>query len=105
MEFKAFKKSSRTQSDQIPGGGPPALLINISGESQASSILFFPSSVVMSHAIAVILTLCDDNWSAAFSISSFVLAQIVKDTPAFARASAQPNPNPLEDAQTIAFFL
>ena len=61
LEFKAFKKSSRTQSDQIPGGGPPALLINISGESQASSILFFPSSVVMSHAIAVILTLCEDN--------------------------------------------
>ena len=30
--------------------------------------------------------------------------QIVKDTPAFARASAQPNPNPLEDAHTIAFF-
>ena len=35
LASRALIKSSRSHSDQIPGGGPPALFIKISGESQA----------------------------------------------------------------------
>ena len=37
LDFIAERKSSSVQSKKFPGGGPPLLLIKISGSGQASS--------------------------------------------------------------------
>src|SRR5690606_31866044 len=99
----ALRQSSSEKSLKSPGGGPPALLIRMSGFGHASSRARRPSSVVTSQAMAV--TLGAPSWrrcSAVASSASLPRAQIVSSTPSRASASAHPLPKPLDAAQTIA---
>src|SRR4029079_18474410 len=52
----ALIQSSRVQLRKSPGGGPPALLIRISGSGQAFSAASRPAGVVMSPATSVTVT-------------------------------------------------
>jgi len=52
----ALIQSSRVQLRKSPGGGPPALLIKISGSGQAFSAASRPAGVVMSPATSVTVT-------------------------------------------------
>ena len=101
----ALIKSSRSQSDHKPGGGPPALVTKISGASHAFNILVRPSVVVTSPGTQITF---DEESSLialpAFSRSSSDLEFITTFTPSIASALAQPNPKPFEEAQTIAHF-
>src|SRR6186713_3301353 len=99
----ALIQSSRFQSRKSPGGGPPALLTMMSGSGQAASTCLRPASVVTSTATAVTFTPCFLRISSAVASSSaLVRALITRSTPSSANAMAQPLPNPLLAAQTIA---
>ena len=52
----ALIQSSRVQLRKSPGGGPPALLIRMSGSGQAFSAASRPAGVVMSPATSVTVT-------------------------------------------------
>ena len=52
----ALIQSSRVQLRKSPGGGPPALLIRMSGSGQAFSTASRPAGVVMSPTISVTVT-------------------------------------------------
>ena len=52
----ALIQSSRVQLRKSPGGGPPALLMRMSGSGQAFSTASRPAGVVMSPTISVTLT-------------------------------------------------
>ena len=105
LASSALMKSSRDQSDQTPGGGPPALLTRMSTAPAASSTAARPASVVMSPATAVTETPCASRIAAAVASSaSAPRALITRSTPSPASASAQPRPSPFEAAQTIARF-
>ena len=100
----ALIQSSRVQLRKSPGGGPPALLIRISGSGQAFSTASRPAGVVMSPAISVTVT---PGWalrisSAVFFSASAPRAVTVTCTPSLASAMAQARPRPLLDAQTMA---
>ena len=99
----ALIKSSRFQSDHKPGGGPPAFVTNISGESHSLNNLSLPSSVVTSPT--TLMTLEDDIdriESAAAAKDSEERELIMTFTPSKAKALAHPKPKPFDDAHTIA---
>ena len=99
----ALIQASRSQSRKSPGGGPPALLMMMSGSGQAASTCLRPASVVTSTAIGVTFTPVFLRISSAVASSSaLVRALITRSTPSSASAMAQPLPNPLLAAQTIA---
>ena len=103
LASSAARKSSRDQSDHIPGGGPPAFVTRMSGAPAASITARCPSGVVTSAATAS----TDTPWarriaSAAASSASAPRALTTRSHPAAASASAQPRPSPLEEAQTTA---
>ena len=52
----ALRQSSSVKFLKSPGGGPPALLIRMSGLGQAASSALRPSSVVTSHTTGVTFT-------------------------------------------------
>ena len=100
----ALIQSSRVQLRKSPGGGPPALLIRMSGSGQAFSTASRPAGVVMSPTISVTVI---SGW--ALRISSAVCfsasaprAVKVTWTPSLASAMAQARPKPLLEAQTMA---
>ena len=100
----ALIQSSRVQLRKSPGGGPPALLIRISGSGQAFSTASRPAGVVMSPATSVTVT---PGWalrisSAVFFSASAPRAVTVTWTPSLASAMAQARPRPLLDAHTMA---
>ncbi len=100
----ALIQSSRSQSRKSPGGGPPALLIRISGSGQAASRAARPSSVVTSTATGVTLTPVAARICSAVAFKASALRPLMtRSTPSFAKAKAQARPNPLEEAHTIAF--
>ena len=98
-------KSSLSQSDHRPGGGPPALVTRISTAPAAASTWARPSSPVISAAMPV-------TWTpVAAAISATVACKTApsrpfstRSTPASASAMAQPRPNPRDEAQTSARF-
>src|SRR5215510_5786596 len=99
----ALIQSSRFQSRKSPGGGPPALLITMSGSGHAASTCLRPASLVTSTATGVTFTPVFLRISSAVASSSvLVRALITRSTPSRASATAQPLPNPLLAAQTIA---
>src|SRR5262245_4999023 len=101
----ALRQSSRPKSLKSPGGGPPALLIRMSGLWQAASSRLRPSSVVTSQTTVVTLApVLRRNSSAVALSASAPRAQIVTSTPSRANAVAQPLPRPFDAAQTIAFL-
>ena len=106
LPSSARMKSSRSQSVQTPGGGPPALLTRMSAcPPSASSTLARPSPVVMSAATGVTVTPCLSAISDAVRSSvSGVRALMTRSTPSAASASAQPRPRPFDEAQTSAFL-
>src|ERR1700756_2617683 len=55
LALTAFCQSSTVHSRKSPCGGPPALLIRMSGSGQAASAAVRPASVVMSPATGVTL--------------------------------------------------
>ena len=100
----ALIQSSRVQLRKSPGGGPPALLIRISGSGQAFSAASRPAGVVMSPATSVTVTpgFALRISAAVFSSASAPRAVSVTCTPSLASAIAQARPRPLLDAQTMA---
>ena len=56
LASSALIQSSRVQLRKSPGGGPPALLIRMSGSGQAFSTASRPAGVVMSPTISVTVT-------------------------------------------------
>ena len=96
--------AARSQSRKSPGGGPPALLIRMSGSGTAASAAARPSGVVMSHATQRTGRPAFAPISSAVrcSTSASVRATIVTSQPASASACAQPRPSPLLAAQTSA---
>ena len=100
----ALIQSSRVQLRKSPGGGPPALLIRMSGSGQAFSAASRPAGVVMSPATSVTVTpgLALRISSAVFFSASAPRAVSVTCTPSLASAMAQARPRPLLDAQTMA---
>src|SRR5258706_2215594 len=94
---------SWVKSRKSPGGGPPALLIRMSGLGQAASASLRPASVVMSVATTVTFTPVALRISSAVASSaSRPRASIVTLTPSRASENAQPLPRPLLAAQTRA---
>ena len=81
----ALIQSSRVQLRKSPGGGPPALLIRISGSGQAFSTASRPAGVVMSPTISVTVTpgLALRISSAVFFSASAPRAVSVTCTPSF----------------------
>src|SRR5262249_48863647 len=100
----ALRQSASEKSLKSPGGGPPALLMRMSGDGQAASSALRPSSVVTSHTREVTRAPLALSSRAVAESASVPRAQIVTSTPSRASAAAQPLPNPLEEAQTIAFL-
>src|SRR4051812_911985 len=100
----ALIQSSRVQLRKSPGGGPPALLMRMSGSGQAFSAASRPAGVVMSPATSVTVTdgLALRISSAVFFSASAPRAVSVTCTPSLANAMAQARPKPLLDAQTMA---
>ena len=100
----ALIQSSRVQLRKSPGGGPPALLIRISGSGQAFSAASRPAGVVMSPATSVTVTpgLNLRISAAVFASASAPRAVNVTCTPSAASAIAQARPKPLLDAHTMA---
>src|SRR5262245_11214042 len=98
----ALRQSSSAKFLKSPGGGPPALLIRMSGLGQAASSALRPSSVVTSHATGVTFTPREASSLAVALSASAPRAQIVTSTPSRASASAQPLPSPFEAAHTMA---
>ena len=94
---------SRSQSRKSPGGGPPALLMRMSGSGQAARAASRPATVAMSPAEIVTRTPVRARISAAVASSGPALrAVIVTCTPSSAKAIAQARPNPLLAAHTSA---
>ncbi len=93
-----MRKSSRPQSDQRPGGGPPALVTRMSNGPAAASTAARPASVVMSAATVVDghLKARRGSPAAVASSASAPRAFSTRSTPASARASAQPRPSPFD---------
>ena len=99
-EFHSFSAQSRKSP---PGGGPPALLIRMSGSGHTSRIRWRPSASVTSAAT-------DRTGRSTTSLSSAAVAStppwsrplITTSTPARASANAHALPSPLLDPQTIA---
>ena len=101
----AFIQSSLFQSLKSPGGGPPALFTRISGLGQSSISLICCSLEVISAQNSITFTSYFSlNSLAVEDKTSSFLPLITKSTPSEASASAHPLPNPLLEAQTIAFF-
>src|SRR5262249_22275153 len=98
----ALRQSSREKSLKSPGGGPPALLMRMSGCGQAASSALRPSSAVTSHTTGVTATPKADTAFAVALSASAPRAQIVTSTPSRAKAMAQPRPSPFDAAQTMA---
>ena len=82
----ALIQSSRVQLRKSPGGGPPALLIRMSGSGQAFSTASRPAGVVMSPATSVTVTpgLALRISSAVFFSASAPRAVSVTCTPSLA---------------------
>ena len=100
----ALRQSSSEKPLKSPGGGPPALLMRMSGLGQAASSALRPASVVTSQTTGVTLTPRPASSLAVALSASAPRAQIVTSTPSRASACAQPLPRPFEAAQTIAFL-
>src|SRR5258705_5061780 len=101
----ALRQSSSEKFRKSPGGGPPAVLIRMSGSGQVGRRALRPSSVVTSQATGVgRVRVSFPISSAVASSASLPRAQIVRIAPSRARAVAQPLPNPLDAAQTMAFL-
>ena len=105
LDFIAERKSSSVQSKKFPGGGPPLLLIKISGSGQAFIIFSLPSLVLWSVATPITFT------PVAFLISSHEFSRQSyprdyknKSTHSQARAIALPLPIPALPPLIIAFF-
>ena len=95
--------ASRSSSRKSRRGGPPLLLIRISGSGQASSRARCPSGVETSAATAC--TVAPHSARIASAVASNVVASRPLTTtshPSRARCIAQPRPKPRDDAQTIA---
>src|SRR5262245_7816325 len=100
----ALIQSSRVQLRKSPGGGPPALLMRISGSGQALSTCSRPAGVVMSPTISVTVMpgfFFRISSAVAFSASA-PRAVSVPCTPSLASAIAQARPSPLLEAQMMA---
>ena len=103
LASSALIQSSRLQFRKSPAGGPPALLIRISGSGQAARIAPRPSAVVTSAAIATgSMPVAASISSAARCRTSGRRATITSFTPSPPSASAQLLPSPMLAAQTIA---
>src|SRR3954464_5684419 len=104
LASNALIQSSRVQLRKSPGGGPPALLMRISGSGQAFSTASRPAGVVMSPTISVTVTpgLALRISSAVFFRPPAPRAVSVTWTPSLASAMAQARPRPLLEAQTMA---
>src|SRR6478735_2237320 len=100
----ALRQSSSEKPLKSPGGGPPALLMRISGLGQAASSALRPASVVTSQATGVTFTPAEPSSLAVASSASAPRAQMVTSTPSRASAWAQPLPSPFDAAQTTAFL-
>src|SRR6185436_4126516 len=100
----ALRQSSSAKSLKSPGGGPPALLMRMSGSGQAASSALRPASVVTAHTTGVTFTPVGPSSLAVAWSASAPRAQIVTLTPSRASAWAQPLPNPFDAAQTMAFL-
>src|SRR6478735_8512534 len=104
LASSALIQSSRVQLRKSPGGGPPALLIRISGFGQAFRAASRPAGVVMSPATLVTVTpgLALRISAAVFASASAPRAVSVTWTPSLASCMAQARPKPLLDAHTMA---
>src|SRR5438128_2889471 len=100
----ALRQSSSEKPLKSPGGGPPALLMRMSGFGHAASSALRPASVVTSHTTGITFTPAEASSFAVTLSASAPRAQIVTSTPSRASAFAQPLPRPLEAAQTMAFL-
>src|SRR5436190_17587210 len=101
----ALIHAARSHSRKSPVGGPPALLMRMSGAGHAASAAQRPSSVVMSPTTVVTRTPVALRISCAvFSSASRPRAVTTRFTPSRARANAQPLPRPFDAAQTRAVF-
>ena len=104
LDLIADKKSSSLQSKKFPGGGPPLLFIKMSGSGQACNKFSLVDSSSIAPKTELTLYPLDLNSSSVFLKFSSFTPLIIISTPSFARDSAQALPNPLLEAQTIAFF-
>ncbi len=102
---RALIQSSEVNVRKSPAGGPPALLIRISGEAVTSSANDLPSTDVISAATVFTSTLeAFLIFCAATSSASCPRATKTILTPSSASASAHAKPKPLLPAQTKAHF-
>src|SRR5689334_6617089 len=99
----ALIQSSRDQVRKSPGGGPPALLIRMSGEGHAARSASRPAVVVTSeamlwtvppHSLAISPAACRNRSSSRAAMKTV--------TPSRASAEATPRPNPALAPQTMA---
>ena len=97
------KPSLWPQSDHDPAGGPPALVIRMSGSGSASSSRCRPASLVTSAWTVRTSTpyRARISFAVRFSVSP-VRPFSVSLAPASASFSATPRPKPFELPQTIA---
>ena len=103
LASSALIQSLRSQFRKSPAGGPPALLMRISGLGQAARMASRPSFVVTSATTATVSVPVADRISpAARSRISRRLATTTSFTPSPPRAVAQLLPKPMLAAQTIA---
>ena len=103
LPSSALIQASLSHSRKSPGGGPPALLMSMSGAGQAASAAARPSDVVMSPTTVLTLTPCALRIaSAVASSASLPRAVITRFTPSRASAIAHPMPSPLLPAHTSA---
>src|SRR5947209_11557718 len=103
LASSALIQSLRSQFRKSPAGGPPALLMRISGLGQAARMASRPSFVVTSATTATVsVPVADRISSAARSRISRRLATTTSFTPSPPRAVAQLLPKPMLAAQTIA---
>ena len=99
----ARRQSSNSNCENSPCGGPPALVMRISGSGQAANSAARPASVVTSPWTVVTETPVSARIAAAVASSaSPPRAEMTSETPSRASAKAQPRPSPLEAAQTTA---
>src|SRR5271169_1454280 len=93
----------RLRSRKLRSGGPPLLLIKMSGVGHASSSAAWPSLVETSAITGVTVAPVVWRISAAVCSSSARLRPLItRMTPASPSACAQPRPRPWLEAQTIA---
>jgi hypothetical protein len=95
--------AASSQSRKLPVGGPPALLIRMSGSGQSLSTAARPSSLIMSAASGVTLApVALRISSATASMFSRVRATMVSSTPSLASDKAQALPSPALAPPTMA---